>query len=54
MTTSFGAAYTAGLAAAFADRQQGLPAGAHLLFLAAGPGINVAAALYKVPAPGSG
>jgi 3-oxoacyl-[acyl-carrier-protein] synthase-3 len=51
VTGSFGPAYTAGMAAAFAAaRSEGrLLAGSRLLFLAVGPGITVSAALYTVP-----
>ena len=51
VTDSFGAAYTAGMAAAFAAAlaKGRVSPGSRLLFLAAGPGITVAVALYTVP-----
>jgi len=54
VTASFGPAYTAGPATALAAAQAegGVRPGARLLFVAAGPGIEVAAALYTVPATG--
>lgn len=55
VTGSFGPAYTAGMAAAFgaAVADGRVREGSRLLFLAVGPGITVAAALYRVPAASS-
>lgn len=51
VTDSFGAAYTAGIPAAFRSAlADGLvTVGSRLLFLAVGPGITVSSALYTVP-----
>jgi 3-oxoacyl-[acyl-carrier-protein] synthase-3 len=51
VTGSFGSAYTAGMAAAFASAlaEGRVTVGSRLLFLAVGPGITVSTALYTVP-----